>query len=430
MKRYLLAGIAALALGGTARADDVVQKSFFPYANGVPAHRFVKPGITINASNVDQAKDVIDEALYDIVKNGWYDLKVVQTESFELSPSYIAATEKNYKNVQLGGSLGQISGFVAGRPFPQEPAASDPRAGERIAWNFKYGINWGDTAAISPFYWTLKNMKDGSVERTLKVSMHFLNFMHRTKLDPMPDITPNPSGRYRAIYMRVLEPEDIANTQLLINRFEDDSKRDEAFLYLGFQRRVRKLSTGQVTDSFLGTDLMIEDIEAYNGRVSDMNWKFIGTKYTLMPYYHHNEMPLSADHAESDYKYVNFIGKGACFPDITWQLRKVYVVEATPVDPSHPISKRIFNFDAQTMFSNRTLSFDRSGKLWKTFTVGKTNPRYQLPVNADSGIGVDDSFSMVDLQAQHCTTGQFKGQVDAKLSPTEMFTVDHMRSVN
>ena len=49
-------------------------------------------------------------------------------------------------------------------------------------------------------------------------------------------------------------------------------------LYLGFQRRVRRLAQGQVTDSFLGSDLMIEDFEGYNGRVSDMKWTYKGTK--------------------------------------------------------------------------------------------------------------------------------------------------------
>ena len=432
MKLKLIAALAATVLGaaGAAQADDVVQKSFFPYAGGaVPTDAFAKPGTVIDASNVDQAKGVLDEAMYNIIKNGWYTIKIVPTEQYDINPNYVAATEKNYKTVSLGGPTG-LTNFIAGRPFPQEPDVNDPTAGEKLAWNFKYGINWGDTATITPFYWTLRNMNDGTVERVLKMDMHFINFMHRTKLEPIPDITPNPSQMYRAIYVRVREPEDVANTQLLIHRFEDDSKRDEAWLYLGFQRRVRKLSTGQITDSFLGSDLMIEDIEGYNSRVRDMTWKFLGTKNILMPYYHHNELQLDDAHAQPDYKFVAFGGKGSCFPQITWQLRKVYEFEAFPVDPNHPISKRIFYFDAQTMLSGRTLIYDRGGKLWKTFTIGKTSADYHLPINKGSGIVVDDSFSMVDLQAMHCTTGQFKGQVDPSLSPVKDFTVDNLRSVN
>ena len=39
----------------------------------------------------------------------------------------------------------------------------------------------------------------------------------------------------------------------------------------------------------------------------------------------------------------------------------------------------------------------------------------------------DDSFSMVDLQSKHCTTGQFKGQVDSKLNPPSLFQVQNLR---
>ena len=37
---------------------------------------------------------------------------------------------------------------------------------------------------------------------------------------------------------------------------------------------------------------------------------------------------------------------------------------------------------------------------------------------------------MVDVQAKHCTTGQFKGKVDPKLSPANLFQVQNMRGGN
>jgi hypothetical protein len=48
-------------------------------------------------------------------------------------------------------------------------------------------------------------------------------------------------------------------------------------------------------------------------------------------------------------------------------------------------------------------------------------------MNKGSGIGIDDAFSMVDIQAKHCTTGQFKGQVDYKQNPPSLFQVQNMR---
>ena len=127
---------------------------------------------------------------------------------------------------------------------------------------------------------------------------------------------------------------------------------------------------------------------------------------------------------------MDFGGQGGCFPKIAWQLRKAWVLEAIPVNGSHPIGKRIFYIDAQGNTINRTLIYDRKGDLWKSWTIGKANPDHQLPVNKGSGIAIDDSFSMVDLQSKHCTTGQFKGQVDPRLNPASLFQVQNMRGSN
>lgn len=433
MKRTYLLTALALSLaawsGAQAATEADVDHSFSPYKSGVPSFPGLTPGVVINKANVEQFKDALDLGMYTAIKNGWTEIKVGATTSFDVDKHYVDATKKNLNKTKLGAKTGEIIGFEAGRPFPEEPSTADPRAGEKIAWNYKYGINWGDNAAIYPFYWKYRNMTTGQVERTIKFNFHFLNFKHRVQHAPVPEVTPNPSNLYRGIYVNVLEPQDLKNTQLLIQSYDDDTKLSDAYLYLGFQRRVRRLATGQTTDAFLGSDLMIEDFEGYNGRVSDMKWTFKGTKNILMPYYNHNELKLATDMPpEADgYKFVNFGGQGGCFQDITWQLRKVYVLEAEPVNPGHPVSKRVLHIDAQVYNINRTLIYDRKGELWKSFTIGKSHPDFHLPINKGSGIAIDDSFSMLDLQTKHCTTGQFKGQVDPKLNPASLFQVQHMR---
>lgn len=426
--------IASLMIGLTAAftatptiADDV-DSSFFPYKNGVPTFEGLSVGTVIDQNNVEQFKDILDESMYEFISKGWTSMKVGETMPFKLSDNYIQATRDNLGKVSLGDTPGEINDFVTGRPFPAEPDINDPRAGEKLAFNFKYGYNWGDNAAIAPFYWKFRDLKSGKLERTLKFNFHFLNLKHRVNDAPKPDLPKNAADLFRAIYVQVLEPFDVKNTQLLIHRNENDLKADNAWLYLGFQRRVRRLSTGQVTDSFLGADLMIEDFEGYNGRISDMNWAYKGTKEVLMPFYRHDQVTLTEDHKTSDgYKFVEFGDKGGCFPQITWQLRKVYVLESTPVDKNHPISKRVHYVDAETFTLPRTMIYDRKGDLWKTFLIGQAHPDYHLPKNKGSGVSIDDSFMMLDVQGSHCTTGQFKGQVDSKMNPRKLFTVQNMR---
>ena len=423
----LLVTFTGIAFSAT-EAD--VDNSFNPYKNGVPTFPGLTPGITINKANVDQFKDALGTGVYKLIKDGLFQIQVGATTQFTISKAYIDATKANLNKTRLGSKVGELHGYVAGRPFPEEPDVKDSHAGEKLAWNYKYGVNWGDGGYIFPFYWKYRNLQTGQVEKTIKWAFHSTNFMHRTKDEPVPEITPNPSGIFRATYIKSFEPQDMKNTQVLIQRFEDDNKLDDAYMYLGAQRRVRRLASGQATDAFLGSDLMIEDGEGYNGRVSDMNWTYKGTRNVLLPMWNHNELKLATDMpAEDDgYKYVDFGGQGACFLQGTWQLRKVYVLEAAPVNPNHPLSKRVFYMDVQLGNLNSAVEiYDRKGELWKVFMVGKSDAEHHLPINKGAGIGIDDAFSMIDLQARHCTTGQFKGQVDPKKNSASLFQVQNLR---
>jgi hypothetical protein len=421
--------VVLLASLATAMAADpaVVEQSFFPYKDGLPAVDGLVPGTVINAGNADQFQSAVDPVLLQQIKDGWVEITVGETTDFPLHPNYISATEAG--SVTLGATAGEILGFVAGRAFPQEPDINDPRAGEKLAWNYQYGYNWGDNAAIYPFYWRYRNLETSKIERQIKFNFHFLNWKHRVNQDPVPEFENNPSQLFRSIYVQVLEPFDVKNTQLLIHRYADDLKRDDAWLYLGFQRRVRRLASGQVTDAFLGSDLMIEDFEGYNGRISDMNWTYKGTQNVILPFYNHNDQALTSEFKDSDgYEFIDFHGKGDCYANVTWQLRKAYVLESSSVDPNHPISKRVHYVDAQTFTLPRTVIYDRKGEPWKSWYICQAHPDHHLAKNAGTGVSIDDCFSMIDVQAKHCTTGQFKGQVDPKLNPVSLFTVQNLRA--
>ncbi|MCU7875610.1 MAG: DUF1329 domain-containing protein [Candidatus Thiodiazotropha sp. (ex Lucinoma borealis)] len=408
--------------------DAVIEQSFYPYKNGLPTADGYEPGVEITQQNVDSYKAILDDFMYRYIKQGWYTIKTSPTTSFDLYPGYVDATRAHAESVKLTPD-GLLDGFVAGRPFPQEPDANDPEAGLKLVWNFQRGFNAGDSETIKPFWWTFRNMNNDKVERVIKFDWHFLNWKHRSQFDPKPDILPNPGQIFRSIYGKVLEPFDLANTQLLIHRYENDLKRDDAWLYLGFQRRVRRLATGQITDAFLGTDAMIEDFEGYNGRVSDYKWKYIETKNVLLPFYNHNEMDLSSEPANDPdgFKFVKVAGKGGCFPDVTWQLRKTYVVEGNPKDSNHPLSKRTIYLDVQTGIMSVLLSYDKKGDPWKYFPIGKTHSDNHIARNKGTGVAIDDFAVFLDEQAMHCTTLQFKSVINPEENAANIFSVQNLR---
>ena len=426
----LVAGLVGLAQTVTAEpfTEEDINRSFYPYNDWTPEAEGYTPGMVIDQSNVGQFESILDEALFRFVKDGWVTIRTDETTDFPLSEDYVAATRTHAAGVTLA-ETGTLNNFVAGRAFPQEPRADDPQAGQKLVWNYQYGFNSGDSETIYPFWWTFRNVKTGKVERTLKFEWHFLNFKHRVTFEPITAFEDNPGDIYRGIYGIVKEPFDLANTQILIHRYADDSKRDNAWLYVGFQRRVRRLAAGQITDAFLGSDLMIEDFEGYNGRVTDYNWAYGGTRNLLLPFYYHNEMDL-ADVPEDDpdgYRFIDVEGQGGCFPKVTYQLRKSHTLIGTPKDPNHPIGRRVINLDAQTMTMASLVTYDRKGDMWKWFPIGKAHSDHHLPVNQGKGVALDDFAVVIDIQANHCTTLQFKSQVTDDENQPSLFSVQNLR---
>ncbi|MDH3531570.1 MAG: DUF1329 domain-containing protein [Gammaproteobacteria bacterium] len=430
MKKLFIGTIAGLAatVAGAEISEDVIQNSFNPYANSTPTAEGYEPGVVINADNVDQYEEIFDEFLFRYVKNGWYEITTRPTFSISIHENRVQATREHADGVSLSPE-GTLVNYIAGRPFPQKPDINDPEAGLKLMWNFQRGFNAGDSETIKPFYWTFRNAKTGKTERQIRFHWRFLNWQHRTVFDPKPSIEPNPGGIFRSIYGTVLEPFDLANTQLLIQRYEDDLRRDDGWIYVGFQRRVRRLAVGQITDAFLGSDAMIEDFEGYNGRISDYTWEYKGETNFLSPFIKRDEATLSKD-PEKDpdgFQFIEMGGRGNCFPLVKWQLRKGYIVEGRPKDKNHPLSKRVFYFDAETMTIPIIQVFDKKGDPWKWFPICKTDPKTHLPANRDSGVAVEDCAVFFDEQADHCTTLQFKSVMNKEDTDPLLFNVQNLR---
>lgn len=386
----------------------------------------IPPGTLVDQSNVADYPGVLDETLIGLIEKGFYAVEVTATEPLPPHPDYLAGTEKHAGGVSLGASAGDLLGYVSGRPFPAEPSADDSRAGDKIAWNMRHAFT-GDSGVISPFYWQYRNMRTDKLERELSFAAKGLKFKHRIMMDPMPELPNNPSGIFNGLYLQVLSPPDLRNTQLLIHRLEDDTKQEQGWLYIGTQRRVRRLPTGQNTDAFLGSDIMIEDFLGYNGRIMDMTWRYIETKTVLLPFYRHNDLSLSDKSHIDGYHFVDFTGKGHCFPQIKWQFRRAHVVEAVPKWEQHPLSKRLYYVDAETYLPAYGRLYDRSGKLWKFAIAGYSHPDHHIEANKGTHVPIIDAVSMIDLQAEHCTTLQFRMEVNANDSKPSEFTVQALR---
>lgn len=420
---------ATLLICVSAQAEPF-DESFYPYKDGPPTYPGLEVGMVIDQSNVDQFRELLAPGEFDFVKKGWNQIKVAESVPFTLYKGYVDASRKNIGAISLTDKGLLSANWVSGRAFPYPPDANDAQAGLKLIWNYQRGFNAGDSETISPFWWTYKNAKTGKVERTLKWDWHFLNWMNRTAVAPMPHIAENPSKIFRTAYSKVLAPFDLKNTQLLITRYQDDLHRDNVWLYLGFQRRVRRLASGQITDAFLGTDIMIEDFEGYNGRVSDYTWEYVGSKLLLTPFLVRTpdlELEPEAPGTPDGFKFIKFGGRGGCFPQVPWMLRMVDIVEGKPKEASHPLSRRVIYLDRETAVMAQLHNYDRKGELWKTFNICKTLADSHHPKNHGTGVPVEDCAVLFDVQADHCTTLQFRSIIHAEENKPSMFTVQNLR---
>ncbi len=405
--------------------SDPVNASFAHDAGQAVGVDQPQPGTIIDAENVVQYQGVMDPVLVELVSAGKLKMQVGESAGFPTHPAYVEATRQHWANVSLDDEPGVINNYIAGRPFPFIDD-SDPRAGDKIAWNMRYSYA-PDENEVEKFYWQYRNMRTGKVERNLAMYGRMLRYKHRHTTDIVPDLPRNPSGIYNALYLRVNKPPDIANTQLLIHRLEDDTRKEQVWMYHAAQRRVRRLAAGQTTDAFLGSDIMIEDFLGFNGRIMDMEWRYRGSKWLLMPMYRHNELP-SAGQAGDEFQLVGFSGQGSCFPEVIWQLRKVYMLDAMPRDNNHPLSRRAFYVDAQTAMPLLGKIYDRGSKLWKLSIAGVSDSRFHHPNNVDWQGGIAEVVAMIDLQAEHCTTLQLLPRIPDKPFRTNLFNVQYLRA--
>lgn len=426
--------LACFALVG-AHAMDVpedMKPSLLPYADGLPEHPVARPGARITADNVAEARDVLVPMLHDMLAQGWLpEIVVTGTTPVNQHPKFLEASIENTRgSVTFDADGVNAVGFTAGRPFPYSPDPDDPQAGLKILWNYRYSTFEGDTQYIHQ-NWRYRDMRKEEVERELRIDVHIMRLTNRIIVDPLPAFDENPSNIYSSFYLLVKEPFDVSNTQLLVHTYADDNLRTDAWLYLGFQRRVRRLATGQTTDAFLGTDLMIEDFRGYNSRISEYDWKYVETKPILAPVYNYADA-LSYDETLDNYEGVlkeGSTGKAGCYPHVPYQLRLVHVVDGTPKDPSHPLSRRLSFIDVETAAFLYSEVYDRKGTPWKLFTIPYTHPDTSpYEINHGSGSLLWSQPSQIDVQSQHCTTLHFNTvNNDPALQDRSRFSPQYLR---
>jgi len=360
--------LSALAQGAFATTrDDVLNWVGQPSPEVLPdAGRVLRADDAAVISSL-QPPGYAEEFLFPEV-----DMEIQATANIEPHVSYTEATQEFLGKATIDGD-GALQNYTAGRPFSDEQlkAATPEQAGLMLAWNRihrwqYYGwrndeltMNYIRAAAPGTRGKLNEGLEGGGhVERFLvqnyqRVYLNHLAWMkdHGYKADAEDVET-----RLYKDYVEFLEPFDVKGTKFVVERPMDATEEDQVNSYLPSQRRVRRLSAQERADVYMGSDMTIDDFEAFSGRVLDFDWKLLGEKDVLFVIDARKPLPT-------------YFGPQSRVPHDRWQVRRCWAVEATPKWKGHPYASKIIFFDKQTMSSPVALAFNREGKLWRIFGV-------------------------------------------------------------
>jgi hypothetical protein len=360
------------------QAQEKIRAVFLPYQQGFPRVEGITPGMKINKTNAQSAREVLPPEILKVVEAGDLEISVQETVDQPLPQEYIATTLKHSTGVEIND--GQLKNYVTGLPFPLlDP--QDPQAGEKAAWNHRYR----ERGKTLEFGSSIGKAVDGAgrAQRDMEFYQALAFGLHLASEDQDQE-TWEKEGVYLKEYMESLAPLDQAGTVMVRYRYDRDTKPDMVWAYTPSTRRIRK-SVFNPLEAVQGLDLLDEDRLVYNGYIHGHTWKLLTTAaVVLAPFALPSAVPQMG-------------GKGEWYPVDPWQLRKAVVVEAIPHDANHPYGRRVFYFDQQTWTALYVLVYDREGRHWRTIFGFYADPA-ATPWNTGVQVPVMTGASWVDYQ--------------------------------
>lgn len=329
---------------------SIIMLLFFP-AITAAAEADLKPGDTIGPKNWQRIEGMVGENLLNRVKGG-YTIQIKPPKSYRPLKEYVEATEKYSGKVGLGPN-GELLNYVAGQPFPKfDP--SDLQVGQKLAWNFFY--RW-----LGDDYKTGGAVKDGKIiraaiekdgsERRADLVSYFLFPSTRYSLNPKPAIP----GYEHIDFMQLRVdsyPRDASGTTTLEIRYKDPGRADDLYIYLPSIRRIRRATTTQRCQTLAPSEFNLDDINSFNGKITDFNYKYLGDKKILAN--------ISQEHLPFARKPGDYLPL-----DEKWEVVDTYVLEITPKDSSYCYPRKLLHLNKVTFDTHWTLMWDTKGTYWK-----------------------------------------------------------------
>jgi hypothetical protein len=348
-------------------------------SSAIPAFAQVQPGDVITPDNASKVRNLVSPGNFALVEQGMM-MKITPTTHLDWPPPYKAATEQYSPQVSLSAD-GELKNYVAGLPFPLVDA-NDPQAATKIMWNFEFRPLFTDDIDARNIE-AISHRAGSSSEIEHFTFGHFgvYKYVGRTEVAPMPV---DPDVLKTGIASRsgafpILEPQEMAGAGIVSQRSVLPGVEDAVWEYSRETRRLRRLPMAELSDAFgvasngspgsnsgggggattYASTWDPDSAYGFSGRIQDYDYKLLGEQPML----------ASVDGSSPATPCALDGGRSVC-PE-NWQVRRVYVIEATakprsPVGGNVIVPRRILYIDAEGWFITASDLYNNNGGLWKT----------------------------------------------------------------
>lgn len=332
----------------------------------------IKEGTVLSASNIDalyeetfeghKIKDLLTEKLEWRIRENGMQMPLAHSKKVEMSLKWIERSNANAATAKLNPETRQVEGWQGGMPFPNINE-TDPKAAEKIIWNWYYGNPRGDVMNVPNLSYVLID-GDSGIERTQ--NWKFIRYTMKGRMTG--EQTEGDGSELSRTLFFATAPRDIKGLGTYTVRHDSDLVED-VWAYIRAVRRTRRLSGGAWMDPIGGTDQLQDDIEIFNANPSwYSSYKLIAKRHVLVAAHGVNSAwKVGAATQEEEYPILDL--KNAPYWNFNYdnyEPREVYVIEAiTPEE--HPYSKKIVYVDTQYPRVHLGEAYDKKGEFWKMF---------------------------------------------------------------
>ena len=281
------------------------------------------------------------------------EIEVVPTRQYYYPLPIAKATLANIGKTKLDdqGYLDERT-YVSGFPFPRPEGKF--KAEQIVNNERKRYFN-------SESYLILQRVPgfNGSLkqDKILKGPMWIVRLKGRAWLEPHGwfDERAKLQGEVKGFSLFFLEPRDQYGNILTNVMYEDVDKYDNFLVYVNAMRRTRKFSATDTQDAVGGADVIYDDSELFNQKLSPKRFPY---KYELIEEREYL-LPSPTDGA------FYLKEKDKTLNNAKFERRPVYVVKMTQLDKNYVYSERTLYYDKESQLLLYVKNKDQKGRLYR-----------------------------------------------------------------